>query len=122
MTSAPGVLRRKGDKMDFFDDGLTVSELTVREREILHLTAGGMSAKEIAQEVGITARTVERHVENVRHKLRARNKGHMIAKAVALGVLHLNRIGPRPLSTPHSTEVALGPKQLTAIGRTQTSP
>ena len=64
--------------------------LTPREREILQLVASGLSAKQVAQEIGIAPRTVERHIENLRHKMRARNKTHMIAKAVALGELQLD--------------------------------
>ena len=77
--------------MNSIDDQLTAAELTVREREVLEYAALGMSAKEIAQNVGIAPRTIERHVENVRHKLRARNKTHMIAKAISLGLLHISR-------------------------------
>lgn len=82
---------KRGILVNLFDDQLTLAELTMRERQILELAACGMSAKQIAQDVGIAPRTVERHVENVRHKLRARNKTHMIAKAVALGLLYVER-------------------------------
>lgn len=78
----------RGIQMVQFNDQLSASELSSREREILEWVAQGMSAKEIAKSIGIAPRTVERHIENVRHKLRARNKTHMIAKAVALDLLH----------------------------------
>ena len=71
------------------DDRLSASELSLREREVLELVAHGLSAKEIAQEVGIAPRTVERHIENVRNKLRARNKTHMVTKALAFGLLRV---------------------------------
>ena len=61
--------------------------LTPRETEVLHLVAGGMSAKEVANRICISPRTVERHIEHVRLKLRARNRPHMITEAVARGVL-----------------------------------
>jgi DNA-binding CsgD family transcriptional regulator len=82
--------------MILMDDQLVPSALTSREREILHLVAQGYSAKETAQEIGIAPRTVERHIENVRHKLRARNKSHMIAKAVSLRLLDVSKapLGP----------------------------
>jgi DNA-binding CsgD family transcriptional regulator len=73
------------------------SALTSREREILHLVAQGYSAKETAYEVGIAPRTVERHIENVRHKLRARNKSHMIAKAVSLRLLDVGKTPVAPV-------------------------
>lgn len=61
--------------------------LTSRETEILELMARGMTSKEIAQQASITPRTVERHIENSRLKIRARNRVHLISKAVAIGIL-----------------------------------
>ena len=78
-----------------FDDQLSLAELTSREREVLECVAGGMSAKRIAQEIGIAPRTVERHIENVRNKLRAKNKTHMVTKALAFGLIQLERGTPR---------------------------
>ena len=61
--------------------------LSNREREILERVACGQSAKEVALALGIAHRTVERHIENARYKMRARNKTHMITKAVMCGEL-----------------------------------
>jgi DNA-binding CsgD family transcriptional regulator len=60
-----------------------------RERELLLLIARGMSAKEVARRCQLSPRTVEHHMENIRNKLRARNRAHIIAKAVAYGELTL---------------------------------
>jgi LuxR family transcriptional regulator of spore coat protein len=59
--------------------------LTDRERQVLQCIAQGLSSKQCAQELGIAPRTVERHVENLRNKLNARNKPHLVAKALAAG-------------------------------------
>lgn len=64
------------------DDFVALSE---REREVLQCIAAGQSSKQCAQELGIAPRTVERHVENLRNKLNARNKPHLVAKALAAG-------------------------------------
>ena len=61
--------------------------LSEREREVLQCIAQGLSSKQCAQELGIAPRTVERHVENLRNKLHARNKPHLVAKALAGGHL-----------------------------------
>lgn len=61
--------------------------LTPREAEVLHLVANGMSAKEVAGQIKISPRTVERHIEHVRLKLRARNRPHMVTEAIARGIL-----------------------------------
>jgi DNA-binding CsgD family transcriptional regulator len=64
------------------EDFVTLSE---RERQVLQCVANGLSSKECAQELGIAPRTVERHVENLRNKLNARNKSHLVAKALSAG-------------------------------------
>lgn len=61
--------------------------LTARELEVLELVAGGLSAKEIALRIDIGARTVERHIDNARMKMRARNRTHLVMRAVASGLL-----------------------------------
>ncbi len=63
--------------------------LTKRENEILQLAALGLTSKEIAMKIDIAPRTVERHIENSRLKMRARNRVHMISKAIAAGILKI---------------------------------
>jgi DNA-binding CsgD family transcriptional regulator len=67
--------------------------LSGREREVLLLIARGFSAKEVAQQTNLSPRTVEHHVENIRNKLRARNRAHIVSKALAFGAISL---GDRP--------------------------
>ncbi|QTD55232.1 helix-turn-helix domain-containing protein [Parasphingorhabdus cellanae] len=64
--------------------------LTLREHEILEFIAQGLSTKEVAQHIDIAPRTVDRHVENVRLKLRAKNRTHMVACAVMEGLLRVD--------------------------------
>jgi|SRR3954451_9891533 DNA-binding NarL/FixJ family response regulator len=70
---------------DHFDQDRAV--LSSREREILELVVDGQSAKAIAQRTGLSPRTVERHIENCRHKLRARNTAQLVSKALESGAL-----------------------------------
>jgi LuxR family transcriptional regulator, transcriptional regulator of spore coat protein len=72
--------------------------LTARERQVLSLVSNGFSAKEVAQRIEIAPRTVERHIENVRLKLRARNRTHMVTLAVEFGLLefHQDVVQPWP--------------------------
>lgn len=67
-----------------------VPALTAREQQVLELIAQGLSAKEAAQAIEIAPRTVERHIENVRLKIRARNRTHMVTLALELGLLHID--------------------------------
>jgi LuxR family transcriptional regulator of spore coat protein len=68
--------------------------LTSRETEILGWIANGYSAKETAQSIGIAPRTVERHIENLRLKMRARNRVHLIVRAVREGILEITIAKP----------------------------
>lgn len=82
------------------------STLTGRESEILELIADGLSAKETAQSIGIAPRTVERHIENLRLKMRARNRVHLVVRAISEGAL---QIGPvNATSIPEQSVFAWG--------------
>ncbi|NOW46441.1 DNA-binding CsgD family transcriptional regulator [Novosphingobium sp. SG751A] len=61
--------------------------LTNREYEILRCVILGMSAKEIAKQLTIAPRTVERHIDHIRLKTRTRNRSHMVAFAMANGLV-----------------------------------
>ena len=58
--------------------------VTPREREVLVLLREGSSNREIARSLAISPRTVEKHVESLSHKLRARGRGPLIALAATL--------------------------------------
>lgn len=60
---------------------------TERERDVLALIAEGRSAKEIALSLGIAPRTVEKHADHVRLKMRAKNRTHMVSIAILTGLL-----------------------------------
>ncbi|MGG2003251.1 response regulator transcription factor [Novosphingobium resinovorum] len=70
--------------MRFANDGPV---LTRREVEVVRLVADGYSAKEAALNLRIAPCTVERHIENVRLKTRARNRAQMIAHVVSGGLI-----------------------------------
>lgn len=61
--------------------------LTEREREVLELVSNGLSAKEIGSTLSIAPSTVERHIDNVRIKTRARNRPHMVALVLLSGAM-----------------------------------
>ncbi len=56
--------------------------LTVREIEVLLLIAGGRSNKEIAAQLCLSIRTVERHINNLYRKIDAQNKADATAFAL----------------------------------------
>ena len=61
--------------------------LTAREVQVLRLVAGGRTGKEIAAELVLSVRTVERHVENIYGKIGARNKADATAYALTRGIV-----------------------------------
>ena len=56
--------------------------LTRREVEVLQLVAGGMTNSEIANELFLSVRTVERHIGNVYGKINARGRADATAYAL----------------------------------------
>ena len=64
----------------------TDTTLTRRESEILQLVAGGLSNKEIANELTITEGTVKNHVHNSLEKLHLTNRVQAAAYAVRQGL------------------------------------
>jgi DNA-binding NarL/FixJ family response regulator len=61
--------------------------LTLREREVLQLTAEGLTGAEIATRLFISPRTVESHRANAMHKLGVRNQRELVRYAVRRGLL-----------------------------------
>jgi DNA-binding NarL/FixJ family response regulator len=58
------------------------TDLTKREIEILQLVASGKIDKEIAPALGITARTVRYHLQNVNDKLETTTRTEAVAEAI----------------------------------------
>lgn len=61
--------------------------LSEREREVLALVAAGQRNKEIADQLGITERTVKAHLAGIFNKLGATSRAEAIARAMAGGLL-----------------------------------
>ena len=64
-----------------------VAGLTSREAEVLRLLAQGQSNKEIAAELVLSVRTVERHITNLYGKIDARGKADATAYAIHHGLV-----------------------------------
>ena len=64
-----------------------IDEVTVREREVLRLLAGGRTGKETAQCLGLSVKTVEYHRTRLLGKLRVSNTAAAISAAFQQGLL-----------------------------------
>ncbi len=62
-------------------------KLSDREQEILTLVSEGKTTKEIAEEIFVSARTVETHRVNMMKKLNVQNSAELIKKAAHLGLI-----------------------------------
>lgn len=71
------------------------ASLSDREREVLSLVAAGLRNKEIADQLGISERTVKAHLAGVFNKLGATSRAEAIARAMAAGLLTEARPGER---------------------------
>jgi DNA-binding NarL/FixJ family response regulator/signal transduction histidine kinase len=61
--------------------------LTPREREVLHLIGQGLADKEIAAEIGTSAKTAQFHVANLLDKLGAQNRTDAVRIGYARGLI-----------------------------------
>src|ERR1043166_6353826 len=76
---------------DFVDRGRPEEEqfdiLTPRELQVLKLIAEAFTSKEIAQELVISVKTVERHRQNILDKLGMNDRGELTRYAIRRGLI-----------------------------------
>ena len=63
-------------------NGTAPRRLTHREREVLKLIGEGATTKEVAQRLGISAKTAQVHRENIKQKLDLRSTAAMVRYAI----------------------------------------
>jgi DNA-binding CsgD family transcriptional regulator len=66
-----------------------MSVLTRREKEVLQLIADGNRAKEIADKLGISQKTVEAHKQNIKLKLSIPDTAGLVKYAIREGIAEL---------------------------------
>ena len=65
----------------------TIVHLTSREREVLQLIAEGRANKEVADDLGISIKTVEKHRQSVMHKLNLHDTSSLTRYAISAGII-----------------------------------
>jgi len=68
-------------------------ELTVREAEVLQLIAEGFANKQIAGELGLSVKTVEKHRQQVMNKLNIHDTASLVRHAAAKGIIETKQAG-----------------------------
>jgi DNA-binding NarL/FixJ family response regulator len=61
--------------------------LTSRELAVLDLMAGGLIAAAIARQLGISPRTVSKHIESIYRKLGTHDRTSAVLRGQAMGLL-----------------------------------
>ncbi len=85
--------------------GEIFDHLTQREMEVLSLVAAGLSSRDIARDLALSVRTVERHISNIYSKLRVNSRVQATAYALERGLAsgHLALRSSRRHSSPENT-------------------
>ncbi|SON55377.1 Response regulator UvrY [Hartmannibacter diazotrophicus] len=68
-------------------DGDEIASLTPRERDILLLFAGGMNGRSIAAKLGLSSKTVQNNLSQIRAKLDVTGDADMVLKAQRAGLV-----------------------------------
>ncbi len=85
---SPAISRRlAGDPVDGMPDGKKKVDLTSREMEVLQLVAEGLPNKQIASELSISIKTVEKHRQQVMNKLKIHEIAGLTRYAISKGII-----------------------------------
>ena len=63
-----------------------VAGLTPRQRQVLRLVADGLTSQQIGEKLGLSSRTVERHIANIMGKLGVRSRVDLVKYAIRTGL------------------------------------
>lgn len=74
--------RRLTTERDLGDTDLHRSRLTERESQVVRQVAGGLSYKQIAEQMNLSHRTIQNHVQSILKKLQLRNRTELVRYAV----------------------------------------
>lgn len=77
-------------RVDTDDEPLIADDLTPREREVLVLVAEGLTNPEIADQLVISVKTVDRHRENIMRKLNLHSRIDLVKYAIRKGLIDLD--------------------------------
>ena len=71
------------------NNAVAIDPLTQRERQVLQLIGEGKTNKEIAQQLGMSVKTVESHRANLMKKLAVHETASLVRHAIKLGLVQL---------------------------------
>ena len=71
----------------FLSENVMLEDLTVSEKQVLRMIAGGQRRKEIAMQLHLSERTVSNHLQHIFEKLQVASSVEAVTKAIQLGYL-----------------------------------
>lgn len=71
----------------FLSENVMLEALTVSEKQVLRMIAGGHRRKEIAMQLHLSERTVSNHLQHIFEKLQVASSVEAVTKAIQLGYL-----------------------------------
>ena len=71
----------------FLSENVMLEDLTVSEKQVLRMIAGGHRRKEIAMQLHLCERTVSNHLQHIFEKLQVASSVEAVTKAIQLGYL-----------------------------------
>jgi DNA-binding NarL/FixJ family response regulator len=74
------------------EGGLDAAPLSIREMEVLRIAASGLSNRAIAQELSLSPRTVQLHLEHIFEKMAVGSRTEAVVTALKRGWLRLEEI------------------------------
>jgi DNA-binding CsgD family transcriptional regulator len=87
LSSSKTLVVRRTDRFSAPSDSVAyVEPLTARERQVLAMACDGVSAREIAEQLFISERTVETHVGNGYRKLGINSRIELVRRAAEFGL------------------------------------
>lgn len=87
---SPGVSRRTGAEGSTLDSRSASAELTPRQLEVLKLIARGLSTKDIANKLEISAKTVETHRAQLMERLQIHDVAGLVRYAIRTGLVMMD--------------------------------
>jgi two-component system response regulator NreC len=61
--------------------------LTPRQRQVLRMVAEGLTSQQVAEELDLSARTVDRHIENMLRRFKMHSRVELVSHAIREGLL-----------------------------------
>lgn len=82
------------------DEKSETGELTSRQLQVLQLVADGMTSQRVGEGLGISARTVDRHIENMLRRLKMHSRVELVRYAIRQGLIDVEDQSGSGTSSP----------------------